>query len=220
MHRYQFQRVPMMLAAIGMLIVFLLSACAGVSVNSPSNNQPATAGTGTPTTSGNPPPGTQNPGPGATPTQSVFKQGSIDFTGTVQSVNGTTAMVTTPDGTLLTINVPTGQSIPTTGPVKVVATANADGTFTASKFDPADPGDLKKPAQYVGVTLKAVGPDNVLTFNVGTHRFNFTITPGTTKLADFNNNPQAIQADQPVKVTVQFNGPNATVLKVQHNGGS
>jgi hypothetical protein len=204
------------LPVVALGIMLLLSACAGVAIPTTVNNGTPPVN-GTPTTSSNGTPGTTSTqSPGTTQTQSVFEPGSIDFAGTVQSVNGQTITVKMPDGTLLNINI-VGNA-PSVGQiVKILAMANPDGSFTAKKLSSGDSGDLNNPVKYTGVTTSAVGPDNIIHFNVGTHSFSFTIIPGTTDLKDFNSNPQSIQNNQSVTVEVQFNnGANPTVSKVSN----
>ncbi len=219
MKGYKLLRLRLMtLPVVALGIMLLLSACAGVAIpTTVSNGTPPV--NGTPTTSTNGTPGTTGTqSPGTTPTQSVFEPGSIDFAGTVKSVNGQTITVSMPDGSTLNIN--TVGNVPGVGQIeKISATANNDGSFTATKLSLGDSGDLNKTVKYVGVTTSAVGSDNIIHFNVGTHSFSFTIIPGTTDLKDFNNNAQSIQNNQAVTVEVQFNGANPTLHKVGNPNG-
>ena len=93
----------------------------------------------------------------------------------------------------------------------------------AAKLKTTDQGDLSDPTKlntvdYQGVTSSAVGSDRVIHFAVGNKSYSFTIG-STADLSDFNNNAQAIQTNQMVKVEVLFNGSTATVTKVSSSNG-
>jgi hypothetical protein len=171
-----------------------------------------------------------NATPGVTTTtnnnnNTPFEAGTIEFVGKVQNVNGSNVTLLMPDGHTLTaiVNAQTDLSdmngaSPSSGQMlKVKATANSDGTFTAQKLGIADSGDLAdaNTVTYQGVTTSAVGSDNVLHFTVGTMSFAFPIGNGAD-LGDFNNNVQSIGANQSVKVEVLFNGTSGSVTKVSN----
>jgi hypothetical protein len=170
-----------------------------------------------------------NATPGVTTTtnnnNTTFEPGTIEFVGKVQNVNGSNVALLMPDGHTLTVNVNAQTDLsdmkgasPSSGQtLKVKATANSDGSFTAQKLGVADSGDLAdaNTVTYQGVTTSAVGSDNVLHFTVGTMSFAFPISSGAD-LGDFNNNAQSIGANQSVKVDVLFNGTNGSVTKVSN----
>ncbi len=169
-------------------------------------------------------------GPNAPP--STNEPGSISFVGKVQNVGPASIVVSMPNGSTLTLSIVNGQSdlsdfngvLPTVGQtVKVTANANTDGSFMAAKLKTTDQGDLSDPTKlntvdYQGVTSSAVGSDRVIHFAVGNKSYSFTIG-STADLSDFNNNAQAIQTNQMVKVEVLFNGSTATVTKVSSSNG-
>ena len=102
--------------------------------------------------------------------------------------------------------------------VKVEAIANADGSFTATKLKHEDSNDPKiKVITYQGVTTSTVGADDLIHFQVGFQSYAFPIS-SSADLKDFNGHPQAIQANQAVKVEVQFDEiegkPEGRVIKV------
>lgn len=174
---------------------------------------------GTPTTNET---GTSN----QTPT-TVNEPGSIEFSGRVQSAGTNSLVVSLPTGSTLSL-VTTGSTdlgdfnnaLPAVNtPVKVKATANADGSFTATKLSNADSTTTTTEAKFTGVTTAAVGSDHVLHFTVGNKSFSFPIA-STADLKDFNNNAQSIQNGASVKVTVQFNGTSGTATDVGLNSGN
>jgi len=171
---------------------------------------------------------TNTPQPNVTETtnstepQTSLEQGNISFTGKVQSVGNNRIVVSMPNGQTLSMSINSqtdlsdfNGALPTTGTlVKVKATANTDGSFTASTVKPATPGDLDQNViDYHGVTISAVGSDRVLHFKVATKSYSFTIG-STANLSDFNNNAQSIGNNLQVKVEVQFNGATGTVIQV------
>ena len=171
---------------------------------------------------------TNTPQPNVTETtnstepQTSLEQGNISFTGKVQSVGNNRIVVSMPNGQTLSMSINSqtdlsdfNGALPTTGTlVKVKATANTDGSFTASTVKPATPGDLDQNViDYHGVTTSAVGSDRVLHFKVATKSYSFTIG-STANLSDFNNNAQSIGNNLQVKVEVQFNGATGTVIQV------
>ncbi len=166
--------------------------------------------------------------PASTQPPTTFAPGSLQFMGTVRSVSNTSITVSMPDGSTLSMSITTltdrshyGGGLPTTGQlIKVEATANADGSFTATKLEPTDANDVvnQNIVEYKGLTTSAVGADRVIHFKVGTKNYAFTIGP-TTDLSDVGGNAQAIQANQLVKVKIQFAGSTGTVLKVSLSNG-
>ena len=171
---------------------------------------------------------TNTPQPNVTETtnstepQTSLEQGNISFTGKVQSAGNNRIVVSMPNGQTLSMSINSqtdlsdfNGALPTTGTlVKVKATANTDGSFTASTVKPATPGDLDQNViDYHGVTTSAVGSDRVLHFKVATKSYSFTIG-STANLSDFNNNAQSIGNNLQVKVEVQFNGATGTVIQV------
>jgi hypothetical protein len=156
----------------------------------------------------------------------VFAPGSIQFIGTARTVSPSSITVSMPNGTTLSMSITAltdrshyGGGLPPVGQLtKVETTANQDGSFTATKLEPADPKDVvqQNVVEYKGVTSSAVGPDRVIHFTVGTKPYTFTIGP-TADLSDVGGNAQAIGASQLVKVKVQFAGAAGTVLKVERS---
>ena len=160
--------------------------------------------------------------PNVTEPQTSLEQGNISFTGKVQSAGNNRIVVSMPNGQTLSMSINSqtdlsdfNGALPTTGTlVKVKATANTDGSFTASTVKPATPGDLDQNViDYHGVTTSAVGSDQVLHFKVATKSYSFTIG-STANVSDFNNNAQSIGNNLRVKVEVQFNGATGTVIQV------
>jgi hypothetical protein len=168
------------------------------------------------------------PSGGVTQSPTTFSPGSLNFIGQVLSVSASSLTVYVPNGSALAMSITAltdrshfGGGLPTSGQlIKVEATANADGSFTATKLDTTDANDVAKQniVQYKGLSTSVVGADRVIHFKVGTHSYSFTIG-ATTDLSDVGGNAQAIQGNQIVKVKVQFAGPIATVLKVELSNG-
>ncbi len=162
-------------------------------------------------------------------TAGTNQPGSVSFIGKVQSVSSSSIVVSMPDGSTLSMSIVNGQTdlsdfngvLPTAGQlIKVDANANSDGSFTATKLKTTDSGDTSNATKlntvdYKGVTTSAVGSDRVIHFNVGSKSYSFSLG-STTDLKDFNNNSQAIPANQSVKVEVLFNGSTGTVVKVSN----
>jgi hypothetical protein len=180
----------------------------------PRENDNAAQGVATPTTTSN---GASVPG-------------SIDFTGTVQSISSSSITVSMPDGQGLSMNInaqtqrPDNGVMPSQGQlVKATAIANtADGSFTASKFDIAKSSDGQDQPKvtYQGVTTSAVGSDGKLNFKVGNKSFSYQIAPGAD-LHHFNNNSaQSITSGMTVKAKVLFNGSTGTVQSVDPANGN
>lgn len=172
-----------------------------------------------------------NETPSATEPAGPAQAGSISFIGKVQSVTSSSIVVSLPGGSTLStsINAQTDKSsfngaLPSVGQtIKVDATANADGSFTATQLKPTDQGDLNDQVKlntvdFKGVTTSAVGSDRVLHFKVGSKSYSYAIV-STTDLGDFNGNAQGIQTNQAVKVEVLFNGSTGTVVKVKNSNG-
>ncbi len=157
----------------------------------------------------------------------VNEPGTISFIGKVQSYNAGTLVVAMPNNQSFSMSAVNGQTELKTTPqvgqfVKVDAQANPDGSFMATKIDATDSSDVQDAVKlntvdFKGVTTQAVGSNGNLTFKVGNKSFSFTIG-GTTELKDFQN-AQAIGTNQPVKVTVIYNGSSSTVQKVGNNNG-
>ena len=155
--------------------------------------------------------------------------GTIDFTGTLQSINNSSLTVNMPDGQGLTMNItaqtrrPDDGVMPNQGQlVKATAIANTDGSFTASKFDIAKSSDSQDQykVSYQGVTTSAVGSDGKLNFKVGNKSFSYQIAPNAD-LHHFNNNSaQSIGSNVTVKVKVLFNGSTGTVQSVDPANGN
>ena len=164
--------------------------------------------------------------PEANETSSVNQPGSIDFIGSVQSVNSGNIVVKMPDNSNLTLVVNSqtdlskfNGSLPNTGQViKVSATVN-NGSFTATELKPTDSGDVQdqNTVTFQGVTTQAVGSDRVIHFVVGNISFSYPIV-SAAELKDFNGNAQSIANTTSVKVNVQFNGTSGTALDVSNNG--
>jgi hypothetical protein len=168
------------------------------------------------------------PSVGVTQPPTTFAPGSLDFMGTVRSVSASSLTVSMPNGSTLALSITAltdrshfGGGLPANGQlIKVEATANADGSFTAAKLDTTDASDVAKQniVQYQGLSTSAVGADRIIHFKVGTKSYSFTIG-ATADLSDVGGNAQAIPANQLVKVKVQYAGSSATVLKVERSNG-
>jgi len=149
-------------------------------------------------------------------------QGSISFIGTVQSVAPNRIVVSMPNGRTLAMSANNqtdlsdfNGTLPSTGTlVEVTTTANTDGSFTATAFKTATPGDPDQNViDYQAITTSAVGNDAVLRFKVANQNYSFTIG-STADLGDFNNNARAIGTNLHVDVEVRFNGSTGAVIKV------
>jgi hypothetical protein len=156
---------------------------------------------------------------------SVNEPGSIEFIGNVTSSSNGNLVVGMPNGSSLSMST-NGQTdlgdfnnvLPGANThVKVQATANTDGSFTATKIGNVDSSDDASIVTFKGVTTSAVGSDRVIHFSVGNKSFSYAIA-STADLGDFNNNAQSIGNSASVKVTVQFNGTTGTATKVSNNG--
>ena len=209
------QQVTTLQAQVGKTYTIQVTQGSGNSYTINSNSTPELIETNTP--QANP---TEQPN--VTEPQTSLEQGNISFIGKVQSVGNNRIVVSMPNGQTLSMSINSqtdlsdfNGALPTTGTlVKVEATANTDGSFTASTVKPATPGDLDQNViDYHGVTTSAVGSDRVLHFKVATKSYSFTIG-STANLSDFNNNAQSIGNNLRVKVEVQFNGATGTVIQV------
>lgn len=161
--------------------------------------------------------------PGSNDTTNAREPGNIQFIGSVQSVGNSSIVVKMPDGSSLSmsVNAQTENSDfngaqPGVGQfIKVKATANTDGSFSATELkstDNSDPQD-KNTVEYQGVTTSAVGSDGFIHFGVGNKSYSFHIGAGAD-LSDFNNNAQSISNNQAVKVKVVFQGATGSITKV------
>lgn len=165
----------------------------------------------------------ETPSTGNTP--GANEPGSINFIGKVQSVSSSSIVVSLPDGKSLTmsINSQTDRSdfnnaLPTVGQtIKVEATANANGSFLASKLQPTDTTDTtdQNVVDFQGVTTSAVGADHVIHFGVGNQSFSYAIG-ANADLSDFNGNAQSIARGTSVKVEVTFSGTTGSATKVSN----
>src|SRR5579864_7398749 len=157
---------------------------------------------------------------------SVNEPGSIEFIGNVTNSSNSNFAVSMPNGSSLSMstNAQTdlgdfNGSLPGVNThVKVQATPNTDGSFTATKIGNADSSDDASIVTFQGVTTSAVGSDRVIHFTVGNKSFSYAIA-STADLGNFNNNAQSIGNSASVKVTVQFNGATGTAIKVSSNSG-
>ncbi|HVB72603.1 MAG TPA: DUF5666 domain-containing protein [Ktedonobacteraceae bacterium] len=169
-----------------------------------------------------------NETPNTNETATTNEPGSIEFFGKVQSTGANSLVVSMPNGSTLSLatnsttdlgdfnNVLPGVNTQ----VKVDATANADGSFTATKIGNVDPtSDNVNEIKFDGVTTAAVGSDHVIHFAVGNKSFSFAIA-SNADLSDFNNNAQSIQNGASVKVTVDYNGTNGTATNIGLNSGN
>jgi hypothetical protein len=175
------------------------------------------------TTGTEPTPGAETPEPNETPSTSTGV-GSISFTGPVQSASASSLTVKLPDNSTITmgINASTdqgdlnGAQLSNGQLVNIKASANADGSFTATKIKRADSSDSSNnTVDFQGQTTQAVGSDNVLNFKVGNKSYSYTIS-STAKLDDFGGNAHSIASGAAVKVEVTFTGTTGSVTKVSN----
>jgi hypothetical protein len=167
-----------------------------------------------------------NETPSTEQTSSVSEPGSINFIGSVQSLNGSSMVVKMPDGSSLQMSIVTGQTDlskfngaqPTVGQVVKVSATASSGSFIASEVKPTDSGDLQdqNTVTFQGVTTQSVSTDRVIHFTVGNRSYSFPIS-STAELKDFNGNAQSIANATSVKVNVQFNGTTGTALDISNN---
>jgi hypothetical protein len=153
-------------------------------------------------------------------TPSTNEPDSIQFIGSVASSNNSILVVSMPGGSSLSINTngadlgDFNNALPGVGTrVKVEATGNTDGSFTATKIGNVDSSDDPNAVEFQGITTRAVGADNIVHFVVGNKGYAFTIASGTD-LSDFNGNAQSITSGATVKVTVEYNGSTSTITKI------
>jgi hypothetical protein len=163
------------------------------------------------------------------PTTTTSYPGTIDFIGKVQSINANSITVTMPNGEALPMALNTSthrdddfiNGQPTVGQIiKVEASTNLNGSFTAKKLGSVKPEDQNNTfkinsVDFEGVTTSAVGSDNVLHFNVGNKSYSYAMN-NSTRIKHFTNS-QSIATNTPVKVEVQFNGSNGTITQVENN---
>ena len=164
------------------------------------------------------------PGSNQTPTTVTGSpaQGTIQFNGNVQSSGTNSLVVRIPGGGTLSVSTNSStdlgdfnNSLPAVNTqVLVVANANTDGSYTATKIGNVSAANASQlnTITFQGRTTAAVGSDNVIHFTVGAKSYNFTI-PSTAKVSDFSN-AQSIQSGTQVEVQVQYNGSTPTVIKV------
>jgi Domain of unknown function (DUF5666) len=164
-----------------------------------------------------------NETPNTNETASVNEPGSIQYIGNVTSSGNGSIVVSMPNGSSLSMSTNGANledfngSLPGTGTrVKVEATANADGSFTATKLSVAKSDDDASIMTFQGVTTQAVGSDRMIHFTVGNRSFNFAIA-STAELKDFSGNAQSIANGTSVKVKVQFSGTSGSALDVSNN---
>ena len=194
------------------LVMMLITACAGTT-----QSPPGTTATTTPATQVTPA-ATQPPAATASPV--AFKAGGISFIGPVKSITSSSLVMSAPNGQTFTlaINAQTdrsayGGSLPTVGAsVDMDSAVNPDGSLTATILKPAQPGDPDlNVIAYTGITTSAVGADRKIQFTVGIKSYTFVI-PATAVLSDFGGNAQAIGNNVSVKVKVQF--PANTIVSI------
>jgi hypothetical protein len=206
----------MLVCSAALVMMLLISACAGTG----SNTGHPTTGTTPTTTSATQvtQPVTLQPTPTNPPV--AFKAGGISFIGPVKSITGSSLVMSAPNRQTYTLAITAqtdrsayGGSLPAVGAsVDMDAAANPDGSFTATILKPARAGDPDlNVIAYIGITTSAVGANRVLHFTAGTKSYTFTI-PATADLGDFGGNALAIGNNVAVKVKVQF--PAITVVKV------
>jgi hypothetical protein len=201
-----------LLVSTVVLVMMLLTACAGTT-QSPPGTTPTTA----PATQV-PPAATQPPT--AAPSPVAFKAGGISFIGPVKSITSSSLVMSAPNGQTYTLAIAAqtdrsafGGSLPAVGTsVDMDSAANPDGSFTATILKPARVGDPDvNVVAYTGITTSAVGADSVIHFTAGIKSYTFTIPP-TADVSAFGANAQAIGNNVTVKVKVQY--PAKTVVSV------
>lgn len=217
MQKIPFHRLQgMLVCSVVLVMMILLTACAGVGG---SNGHPATGST-SPTTSSTQATPTATQPPTSTQPTVAFKAGGISFIGQVKSINSSSLVISAPDGQNYTLAITAqtdrsalGGNLPAVGTsVDMDSSINTNGSLTATILKPAQPGDTDLHVMaYTGITTSAVGTDRVIHFTVGTKSYNLSI-PATAVLTDFGGNAQAIGNNASVKVKVQF--PAHTVVSV------
>lgn len=151
--------------------------------------------------------------------------GTLDFIGKVQSSSTSSLVVLMPNGDTLplTLTSLTDRSDLTGAlnqgqQIKVKATANPDGSFTATKLGATDQGDLQdmtklNTVSFTAMTTSAVS-GNAIQFKVGNKSYSVVLTP-TTEIKGFAS-AQSIGANQSIKIDVLFSGANGTALKIDN----
>jgi hypothetical protein len=221
MHTIPFRRFQgMFLCSAVLVLMIMLTACAGTGVSSGQQNGTGSTGT-TPTTTS----ATQvssTPTLQSTPTtQTVaFKAGGISFIGPVKSITSSSLVMSAPNGNTYTLAITAstdrsayGGGLPAVGSsVDMDSTINPDGSLTATILKPAQPGDPDvNVIAYTGITTSAVGADRVIHFTAGVKSYTYTI-PASAVLTDFGGNAQAIGINMSVKVKVAY--PSNMVVSV------
>ncbi len=209
MQKISLPRFQGLLVGIAVLVMMLLiSACAGTGAST-GQTTTGTTPTTAPTTQV-PPTATLPPSPTAPPV--AFKAGGISFIGPVKSITSSSLVMSAPNGQAYTMAITAqtdlsafGGSLPAVGAsIDMDSTINPDGSLTATKLKPAQPGDPDvNVIAYTGITTSAVGADRVLHFTAGLKSYTFTI-PTTADLGDFGGNAQAIGNNVAVKVKVRY----------------
>jgi Domain of unknown function (DUF5666) len=222
----------LVVCACSMFIMMLFTACAGVNPGISNTGTNGSSGTNPATSTGS----TQSPQgttTGSTPqnqnNSSTNQPGSISFIGTIQSSDATSVTVSMPNGDTLpvTFNAATDRrDFPqfTNGQlIDVNASTLTDGVFVAKDLKAVDQKDAQDPQKRSEIDFKAivtspVGADNVIHFQVGNKSYSVTANGGTQLKGGFTS-VQSIQPNQAVKLNIQYNGTNSTLLKVD-NGNS
>ena len=216
MQKKPLRRFQGMLLSIAVLMMFLITACAGTNTTT---GQPPPATTAT-TTSATQVPPTATQAPTLTPSPVAFKAGGISFIGPVKSITSSSLVMSAPNGQIFTMAITPqtdrsafGGNLPAVGTtVDMDSAASPNGSFMATILKPSRPGDPDLNAiTYTGITTSAVGTDRVIHFTVSVKNYTYTI-PTTAFLSDFGGNPQAIGNNVSVKVKVQY--PANTVVSV------
>lgn len=224
MQKILFRRYQgILVCGVALAVMLLITACSS-SGNTVSGQPTTTTGTGaTPTTATQVSPTASSTQPTvatATPVPVAFKPGGISFIGPVKSSSASSVVMSGPDGKSYTLAIAPTTDLsgyngapPAVGAsVNMDASANPDGSFTATTLKPAVQGDPDfNVFAYIGITTSAVGADRVIHFTSGTKAYIFTI-PTTAVLTDFGGNAQAIGINTTVKVKVLF--PAKTVVSI------
>lgn len=220
MRKISFTRFQVVLVGSAALAIMLfVSACAGTGTSTGQSTTSSTTNTtATSTTQVQQPSTTQSTSQTAQPV--AFKAGGISFIGPVKSITSSSLVMSAPNGQTYTMAITAqtdrsayGGSLPVVGSsVDMDSTINPDGSLSAIRLKPAQPGDpdLNNIA-YTGITTSAVGADRVLHFTAGTKSYTFTI-PATADLSDFGGNAQAIVVNTTVKVKIAY--PANTLVSV------
>jgi len=150
-------------------------------------------------------------------------QGTISLMGKIQNSSNTSVTVLMPNGQTLTasitVNTDRGDANIALNPntlAKIKVFTNPDGSFQAKSLkieDNAQKVNDLNTISFEGITTSAVGPDNILHFQVGNKTYSATCN-NFTELKNMNN-AQNIASHQPIKVDVLYNGSNGSVAKVE-----